>query len=76
MHLTNTYLIKSLLIAIALLCYVSLLSEPMNKLVVSGQVTNYEHGNPVYNHPVYIESNSNSHIMRSYTKTVYTDING
>lgn len=48
----------------------------INQVIVSGQVTNYEYGNPVIDHPVYIESELTPDGRKNYSKTVYTDEDG
>ena len=52
------------------------IASKTNKVLVSGQVTNYEYGNPVSNHPVYIESEGLIPAAKSYSKVVYTDDHG
>lgn len=64
-----------MLLATVTLSSALLFADSVNKVVVSGQVTNYEYGNPIEGHPVYIES-ATSNLIRNYSKTVYTDING
>lgn len=69
--------IKTMLLGMALtfMSGYALADKIVNQVIVSGQVTNYEYGNPVDGHPVHIESEITPD-GRGYTKTVYTDNHG
>jgi hypothetical protein len=53
-------LIGKILFLMLMLPVVAAASEGVNYVIVSGQIINYEYGNPVKNHSVYIEQNDNS----------------
>jgi len=73
----NINKIKTILFGITLLLFTGQVYAEIdiNEVIVSGQVTNYEYGNPVVGHPVIIESEITPD-NRSYTKTVFTDSHG
>ncbi len=48
----------------------------VNQVVISGQVTNYEFGNPVDGHTIFIVSDSTQDGFSGYSKKVYTDSEG
>ncbi len=66
----------SALLLLMLVSVFAFAENGLNQIIVSGQVTNYEYGNPVNGHPVYIESELSFEGRKSYTNTVFTDING
>ncbi len=72
----RTYIRNLAILILLVLSTTQLYSNMDNKVFVSGQVTNYEYGNPVSNHPVYIESDELIPSAKSYSKVVYTDHHG
>ncbi|NQU33472.1 MAG: T9SS type A sorting domain-containing protein [Bacteroidetes bacterium] len=48
----------------------------VNQVIVSGQVTNYEYGNPVKGHVIYIEIDSAQYGSTGYYNIVFTDAEG
>ncbi len=70
--------ITKILTAIALIvCIVDYsYANNLNEVIISGQVTNFEYGNPVVGHPVYIESELDLNGTKAYSSVVYTDKEG
>ena len=72
----SIYKPASLVLLLLLVSTFSYAGNGTNQIIVSGQVTNYEYGNAVNGHPVFIESELSFEGRKAYTNTVYTDING
>lgn len=73
----NIYLKGLFLSGIIFLFQQSIIADnSANQIIVSGQVTNFEYGNVIHNHPVYITSDVTLHKLGSYSKVVYTDEQG
>lgn len=73
----NQNIIKALVFSIIMMfsSYMAYANSILNQVIISGQVTNYEYGNPVKNHPVFIESELTPE-GRGYASTLYTDAKG
>ncbi len=69
---------RLLVINLIILIYpvLSFASNDLNKVIVSGQITNLEYGNPIKDHPVHIKSDSTWHGLNNYSNTVFTDVEG
>jgi PKD repeat protein len=78
LNLYKKYFGRAILIYLILLIgtNISIASNDFNEVIVSGQITNYEYGNPIEGHPVYIKSDSTWHGLNDYSNTVYTDVEG
>ena len=63
-------------ILLILISNFSVASNEMNFVVVSGQVTNMEYGNPVEGHPVYIVSDSTHRGLVGYSNMIITNDEG
>ena len=72
----SIYLITLTLLSVVMVSNISTAENSLNYLVVSGQVTNSEYGNPVEGHLVYIKSDSTYNGFNGYSNSVYTDIEG
>jgi PKD repeat protein len=73
----NIYLKGLFLSGIIFLFQQSIIADnSANQIILSGQVTNFEYGNVIHNHPVYITSDVTLHKLGSYSKVVYTDEQG
>lgn len=75
LHIRNIAEVIFFSVILMFASYSTFANNALNQVIISGQVTNYEYGNPVKNHPVFIESELTPD-GRSYTNTMYTDSKG
>ena len=71
----HNYRITSLLMLV-IFVNISYSSNTINHVIISGQVTNMEYGNPVEGHTIYIKSDSTQTGRSRYSKVLKTNIEG
>lgn len=76
LHKIHNYKIALSALLFFLITNFSFASNDLNFIVVSGQVTNLEYGNPIEGHLVYIVSDSTHKGLIGYYNTLLTDAEG